>query len=222
MFYILQMDHNNILGTVLAGGKSQRFGEDKSQVKLAGKLLIDHMLTEIIDEFKELLIVSNNKINFHKSEKISIIEDFEKGLGPLGGVFSAMKWIKENQKDYKWIATFPVDTPFFKRQILKDFIQNINFNESDLFFIKSNNTRHNIFGLWSINLLDKLEKDLKNGERKVELWANNTGVKIINMEFSNNDPFFNINTKEDLKKAEEIFENDQLRKIKDNFKKSKN
>ena len=50
------MDHINILGTVLAGGKSQRFGEDKSQVKLAGKLLIDHMLTEIIDEFKELLI----------------------------------------------------------------------------------------------------------------------------------------------------------------------
>ena len=162
------MDHNNILGTVLAGGKSQRFGEDKSQVKLAGKLLIDHMLTEIIDEFKQLLIVSNNKINFHNSEKISIIEDFEKDLGPLGGVLSAMKWIKENQKDYKWIATFPVDTPFFKRQILKDFIQNINFNESDLFFIKSNNTRHNIFGLWSINLLDKLEKDLNNGERKVD------------------------------------------------------
>ena len=202
------MDHNNILGTVLAGGKSQRFGEDKSQVKLAGKLLIDHMLTEIIYEFKELLIVSNNKISFHNSEKISIIEDFEKGLGPLGGVLSAMKWIKENQKDYKWIATFPVDTPFFKRQILKDFIHNVNFNESDLFFIKSNNTRHNIFGLWSINLLDKLEKDLNNGERKVELWANNTGVKIINMEFSNNDPFFNINTKEDLKKAEEIFKND--------------
>ena len=202
------MDHNNILGTVLAGGKSQRFGEDKSQVKLAGKLLIDHMLTEIIDEFKELLIVSNNKISFHNSEKISIIEDFEKGLGPLGGVLSAMKWIKEKQKDYKWIATFPVDTPFFKREILKDFIQNINFKESDLFFIKSNNTRHNIFGLWSINLLDKLEKDLNNGERKVELWANNTGVKIINMEFSNKDHFFNINTKEDLKKSEEILKND--------------
>ena len=202
------MDHNNILGTVLAGGKSQRFGEDKSQVKLAGKLLIDHMLTEIIDEFKELLIVSNNKINFHNSEKISIIEDFEKGLGPLGGVLSAMKWIKENQKDYKWIATFPVDTPFFKRQILKDFIQNINFNESDLFFIKSNNTRHNIFGLWSINLLGKLEKDLNNGERKVELWANNVGVKVINMEFPNKDPFFNINTKEDLEKAKEILKND--------------
>ena len=50
------MDHNNILGTVLAGGKSQRFGEDKSQVKLGGKLLIDYILSEIIDEFNEVLV----------------------------------------------------------------------------------------------------------------------------------------------------------------------
>ena len=198
------MHHNNILGTVLAGGKSQRFGEDKSQVTLANKLLIDYVLSEIIDQFKEVLIVSNNSINFQSSEKITTIEDYKKGLGPLCGVLSAMKWINTNKRDYQWIATFPVDTPFFKRQILKDFIQNINFNESDLFFIKSNNTRHNIFGLWSIKLLDKLEKDLNNGERKVELWANNVGVKIINMEFPNNDPFFNINTKEDLEKAKEI------------------
>ena len=64
------MDHNNILGTVLAGGKSQRFGEDKSQVTLANKLLIDYVLSEIIDQFKEILIVSNNSINFQSSEKI--------------------------------------------------------------------------------------------------------------------------------------------------------
>ena len=202
------MDHNNILGTVLAGGKSQRFGEDKSQVTLANKLLIDYVLSEIIDQFKEVLIVSNNSINFQSSEKITKIEDYKKGLGPLCGVLSAMKWIKTNKRDYQWIATFPVDTPFFKKQILEDFIKNINFKDSDLFFIKSNNTRHNIFGLWSTKLLDRLEKDLNDGERKVELWANNVGVKIINMEFPNNDPFFNINTKEDLKKAEEKFKND--------------
>ena len=69
------MDHNNILGTVLAGGKSQRFGEDKSQVKLDGKLLIDHILNEIINEFKEILIVSNNQINFKHSDKISMINE---------------------------------------------------------------------------------------------------------------------------------------------------
>ncbi len=195
------MQHNNILGTVLAGGKSQRFGEDKSQVKLGDKLLIDYILPEIIDEFNEVLVVSNNQINFKESKKISLIEDFKKDLGPLGGVLTAMKWVKDNNKDYQWISTFPVDTPFFKNQILKDFLNKINIDEGKLFFIKSNNTRHNIFGLWSLDLMDKLEEDLDKGERKVEIWANSIGVKNINMKFENKDPFFNINTKEDLKKA---------------------
>ena len=202
------MDHNNILGAVLAGGKSQRFGEDKSQVMLEGKLLIDYILSEISSEFREILVVSNNKIDFKNSEKISRIEDFKKGLGPLGGVLSAMKWVKENNKNYEWVSTFPVDTPFFKKEILEEFIRQIDENENSLFFIKSNNTRHNIFGLWSMNLLDQLENDLEKGARKVELWANSIGVKTINMEFPNQDPFFNINTKEDLEQARELLKND--------------
>ena len=195
------MDHNNILGAVLAGGKSQRFGEDKSQVKLNGKLLIDYILSEIIDEFKEILIVSNKQIKFKNYENITLINDFKKDQGPLGGVLSAMKWAKEKNNKYEWISTFPVDTPFFKKEILQKFLSEINLEESKLFFIKSNNTRHNIFGIWSIDLMKKLEEDLNEGQRKVEVWANSVGVKVINMEFINKDPFFNINTKEDLEKA---------------------
>ena len=202
------MDHNNILGAVLAGGKSQRFGEDKTQVKLGDKLLIDYILSEIIEEFKEILVVSNSSIDFRKSEKISVIKDIKKNLGPLGGVLTAMKWVKDNNKDYKWISTFPADTPFFKHSILQKFLQDIQPEKSKLFFIKSNNTRHNIFGLWSIDLMDKLEEDLNKGERKVEVWANSIGVKTINIEFQNEDPFFNINTKEDLEKAKDRLKND--------------
>ena len=72
------MDHSKILGTVLAGGKSQRFGEDKSQVQLGDKLLIDYVLTEIIDVFNEIVIISNNLIKFNQSEKVSLIKDFKK------------------------------------------------------------------------------------------------------------------------------------------------
>ena len=202
------MDHNNILGAVLAGGKSQRFGEDKSQVKLNGKLLIDYILSEIIDEFKEILIVSNNQIKYKNYKNISLINDLKKDQGPLGGVLSAMKWAKEKNDKYKWISTFPVDTPFFKKDILQKFLSEIDSEESKLFFIKSNNTRHNIFGIWSIDLMKKLEDDLNEGQRKVEVWANSVGVKVINMEFINKDPFFNINTKEDLEKAKEKINND--------------
>ena len=202
------MNHSNILGVVLAGGKPQRFGEDKCQVKLVDKLLINYILSQIIDEFKEVLLISNNKIKYNHSNKISLVEDLKKGLGPLGGILTTMKWIKENNKSYKWISIFLSDTFFLKKQILDNFLDEIKDYEYKLFFINSDDARHNIFGLWSIDLLDRLEKDLDNGERKVEMWANKIGVKSINMKFENKDPFFNINTKEDLIKAEEYLEND--------------
>ena len=76
--------------------------------------------------------------------------------------------------------------------------------------IKSNNKRHNIFGLWSINLLETLENDLvKNNFRKVEDWADKIGVKTIDIKIKKFDPFFNINTKQDLEEAKSI-----LKKIK--------
>ena len=117
------MDHNNILSVVLAGGKSKRFGEDKSQVKLGKKLLIDHILSELINEFNEVLIVTNNPIKHLSSNKITKISDIKHDLGPLGGIFSAMKWVKDNNKSYKWIASFPADTPLFKIQIFKTFLE---------------------------------------------------------------------------------------------------
>ena len=202
------MDHNKILGVVLAGGKSQRFGQDKSQVKLNGKILINYILSEIIDEFKETLIVTNELISFVRSDKISTIKDFKEGLGPLGGILSAMKWIKKNNRKYTWISTFPCDTPFFTKKELKNFYKKIEIDKNKLFFIKNKETRHNIFGLWSIDLMDQLELDLLKGERKVEVWANSIGVSTINIDYKNLDPFFNINNKEDLQKAIEIMDND--------------
>ena len=202
------MDHNKILGVVLAGGKSQRFGEDKSQVKLHGKILIDYILSEIIDQFEEILIVTNNEIKFKFSKKISITKDLIEGVGPLGGILTAMKWIKKNNKNYKWISTFPSDTPFFTKNELQIFYKKIDTQKSKLFFIKNKQTRHNIFGLWSMDLMKKLDNDLKKGERKVEVWADTAGVEIINIEYEKKNPFFNINTKEDLEKAYKMLEND--------------
>ena len=199
------MEDNNILAVVLAGGKSKRFGEDKNQIKLGDKTLLEHVLSKINNKFEEILIVSSHNLEIKKSENITIIPDCFDDFGPLAGVLSSMKWIKENQKQYKWVATFPSDTPFFEISIIEEYKKRINTNDSSLYFIKSNNKRHNIFGLWSIDLLDVLEDDLKNNNfRKVEDWADKIGVKTIDVEVNEFDPFFNINTKEDFEKAKEI------------------
>ena len=58
------MNENNILATILAGGKSSRFGTDKSLVKLGGKSLLDHTIDKIIKLSKTLLTHQNIKILF--------------------------------------------------------------------------------------------------------------------------------------------------------------
>ena len=196
------MNENNILGVVLAGGKSKRFGKDKSGIKLGGKTLLEHTLDKIKSKFTTIIIVSNNKII---KDYITIKDCMEGHLGPLVGVLSAMKWIKKNNYSYKWIATFPCDTPFFNIDLIDKFIEATKLNDSLLYFIKSKEKRHNIFGLWSLKLIETLEKDIiENNHRKVEQWANKIGVKTINIPYDNIDPFFNINTKEDLAEAEKI------------------
>lgn len=199
------MDDNNILAVVLAGGKSKRFGQDKNCVKLGSRTLLEHVLLKIVDKFKEILIVSSNSLEIEEIKKITVIPDCFDDLGPLAGVLSSMKWIKKNNKPYKWIATFPSDTPFFDISIIDEYKTRIEQSESSLYFVKSNEKRHNIFGLWSIDLLERLEEDLiKNNYRKVEEWANKVGVSTIDIKIKNYDPFFNINTKEDLEVAQSI------------------
>ena len=196
------MNENNVLGVVLAGGKSQRFGQDKVEATLGNKTLIEHTLDKIKFKFEDVIIVSQ-KTNF---KDYKIINDCIDGqLGPLVGVLSAMKWIKKNNKPYEWVATFPCDTPFFNTKIIDEFIKFSKTNDGLLYFVKSNKIRHNIFGLWSLKLIEILEKDIiKNNYRKVEKWADKIGVRIINIEDNKKDFFLNINTKDDLIVAERI------------------
>ena len=203
------MNDNNILAVILAGGKSKRFGEDKNLAKLGSISLIEHTIYKIREKFKKILIIANNDLKVEEFKDIEIIPDHIKGnLGPLVGVLTAMKWAKQSKENYKWIATFPSDTPFFDSSIIEKYEKKIIKNDSPLYFVRSDDKRHNIFGLWSLDLLDILEKDIvKNNFRKVEDWANKIGVKTINIKFKKFDPFLNINTKEDLIEAEKILKN---------------
>ena len=198
------MIENNILGVILAGGKSSRFGKDKSTTKLGNKTLLNHTISKIENQFSEILVISNNKdLNF-KNNKIHIVEDFIEGqLGPLVGILTAMKWVLKNKKNYKWIASFPCDTPFFDIKLISELKIKVKGTSKKLIFLNSNKKRHNIFGCWSLDLIEILEKDIKNGLRKVELWADKIGYENININQEKFDRFLNINTKKDLEKAKE-------------------
>ena len=197
------MIENNILGVILAGGKSSRFGSNKAEAHLGDKTLLEHTISKVEKNFLEVLIVSNNESIKINKKNVFLVKDYIKGqLGPLIGILSAMKWIEQYNKKYKWIATFPCDTPFFDDSIIEKLKNCSLSNDHLLFFLNSRKKRHNIFGLWSIKLIDILEEDIRsNNFRKVELWADKIGVQKIEVNTEGFDKFFNINTLGDLEDA---------------------
>ena len=196
------MNENNIIAAILAGGKSRRFGVDKSTTKLGDKTLIEHTISKIEKKFSEILIISNNQEIKVDKKNVFVLKDCIQGqLGPLIGVLSAMKWVETNNKKYDWVATFPCDTPFFDISIIDEIKRFSKKNNKKLYFLKSGEKRHNIFGLWSIQLKEVLEEDINNNFRKVEEWANKIGLETININNKKFDSFLNINTQEDLEEA---------------------
>ena len=93
----------------------------------------------------------------------------------------------------------------FPENIIKIFIEESKKKESLIFCANSHGRKHNIFGLWSLDLYDKLENDLVNKKiRKVQDWTDKNKIRNLEFKFKGYDPFFNINTKEDLEFAKKL------------------
>lgn len=196
------MSENNVLPVILAGGKSRRFGADKAVAKLGDKSLIDYTINKLEPKFAEILVITNNPMQVSKNNIFFIKDTMAGQLGPLVGILSAMEWIKNNDKNYEWIISFPCDTPFFEEEIIDKVINSQKSSDKKLLFLKSGNKRHNIFGLWSIELMEQLRNDINQGARKVEDWANKIGTEIVEINSESDKSFLNINTKLDLEDAQ--------------------
>ena len=200
------MNEHNILGSILAGGKSKRMGKDKLFLNLDNKTLIEHTIIKVKKYLKDLIIITNKENEFFSTNNLTIVKDCIEGqLGPLVGILTAMKWARENSPKYSWIATFPCDTPFFPESIILKFIEESKKKESLILCASSHGRKHNIFGLWSLDLYDKLHNDLVNNKvRKVQDWTKVNNIKNLEFKFKDYDPFFNINTVEDLEIAKKL------------------
>ncbi len=201
--------HENVVGAILAGGLSRRMGGgDKAFLRLGGATLIEHIMRRLQTQVMELVVSANGDLSRFDFLGVPVIADAITGhAGPLAGIAAVMAWTRTHRPEARYIATAACDTPFFPADLVKALGEAADERNGAIGLAASNGKLHPVFGLWPVSLSGALEEALRTGTRKVTSWAEQCGYATA--DFGNLhadgltiDPFFNINTPEDLAQAE--------------------
>ena len=191
----------NVPCVVLAGGKSRRFGADKSLATLNGHTLLNLMVARLREQTSGPIAVNSPRSSGKEARSSKIVPDIiGDQLGPLAGIHAAMIWAENN--NFEYVATVPVDTPLLPDSFLEQLL-----NSGAPAVAKYNERLHPLHSLWPVKLASELEVSIKNGMRAAQAWAE--ACNAIHCRFDtepHNDPFLNVNTPQDLIKAVKYFE----------------
>ena len=199
----------DIPGIILAGGLSRRMGGgDKGLLMLGKTSIIERVIDKVSPQVGSLAININGDSSRFPDYKLPIVPDSIKGyLGPLSGILAGMEWAFKNGNRY--IATVAADTPFLPDDFIKRLhalvkSKNLNIGIAASRILSTDDVfMHPTFGIWEVGLKDDLRDALANDTRKIMFWAKKFRLDYYYFDTSDklSDPFFNINTPDDLAKA---------------------
>lgn len=192
-------------GVILAGGRATRMGGgDKGLLRVAGRRLLDHVIDRLAPQCAGLAISANGDPARLAEFGLPVLPDSLPGHpGPLAGVLAGLDWAAAQGAPA--IVTAAADTPFLPPDLVVRL--RAAAGPAGLSLAASPDAtgqlqRHPTFGLWPVALRDDLRAALERGERKVALWAGRHGAGLAVFDSRPRDPFFNVNTPEDIIRAE--------------------
>jgi molybdopterin-guanine dinucleotide biosynthesis protein A len=201
---------DGIVGVILAGGQSRRMaGRDKRIMPLAGQPLIAHVIERFAPQIGPLILNVNGDPKPYGEFGLPIAPDTIDGfLGPLAGVLAGMDWALVNAPQCHWIATAAADTPFFPMDFVAQLAEASEASGALIARAASLGRAHPTFAIWSVSLASDLRSAIADaGVRKATEWTTQQGCATVSFDASDFDPFFNINTPDDLLVAEAHLEN---------------
>ncbi|MBB3590981.1 molybdopterin-guanine dinucleotide biosynthesis protein A [Rhizobium sp. BK529] len=200
------LDRSAIPGVVLAGGRSSRMGRDKAAVILGGRSLLDHVVSRLSPQAAHIAINADDDAG----HGLPVISDRIPGkAGPMAGIHAAMVYGSGLPATH--VVTVSVDCPFFPADLVSRLAAAIDHPEQ-IAIAASEGRSHPIFGLWPTALATDLEEWVENdGKRRVRDFllrhhATEVPFPLHPTRASLLDPFFNINTPDDLMEAERWLE----------------
>lgn len=192
-------------GVILAGGDGMRLGQGpKAMVNLAGRALIDHVIARVAPQLLKLAIGVRAPTPWSDTLGCEVITDDAINAGPLAGVAAALTWARKIDPTVQAVLTCPTDIPFvpldLAARLQQHFIENV-----DVVVASSNGRKHHLAALWRTTLAERLNNHLRaGGAMAVHRFQDECRVQLVDWPASPFDPFFNINTTDDLTAADKI------------------
>ncbi len=163
-----------VLGAVLAGGESRRFGSDKAEAVLDGKRLIDHAQASIVPFCETVVIVGREG---------GVPDHPAPGLGPLGGLCGALVYGAEN--GFEVVLTTACDVPELPEALVLELLSASPAVAASL----------PVVGVWPTKLAERLAAYLDSGApRAMRAWVDVSKANAVEWPA----PIHNINRPEDM------------------------
>lgn len=195
------------LGVILAGGLARRMGGgDKPLALLGGRPLLDHVIERLRPQCQELILNANGDPARFAATGLPVVPDDLPGFpGPLAGILAALDWAAEKRPDIDWIVSVAGDSPFLPA----DYVQRLHAARSSagtpLACARTDGRTHPVNGLWPVALRHDLRRALVEEDmRKIDRWTARHGVALADWPSEPVDPFFNVNTPDELAAAERL------------------
>jgi len=195
------------LGAILAGGRATRMGGgDKPLRTIGGRSILDRVVARLKPQCEALILSANGDPARFAALALPVVADTVPGQpGPLGGVLAALDWCATNRPDIGWLLSAPGDCPFLPDDLAARLHAAAHAHGAPLAVATSGDQSHPVIALWSLSLREPLRHALtvEAMRRAHDVVARHRAARVAwpTVPF---DPFFNVNTADDLARAERL------------------
>ena len=191
-------------GLVLAGGLARRMGGgDKALIRIGRETILERALARLTPQVSGVVLNANGDPTRFASSGLPVVADSVPDFaGPLAGILAGLDWVAASRPGIEWVVSVPGDCPFLPRDLVARLHAARMTEGKPLACAHSGDWRHPVVALWQIALREDLRHAITAQDlRKIEVWTARHGVALADWPVEPVDPFFNVNTPEDVATA---------------------
>lgn len=190
---------------ILAGGRATRMGGgDKPLKVLRGVPILSHVLARVARDGRALVLNANGDPDRFAPFGLPVVADAESDFpGPLAGILAGLDWAAARGMAGD-VLSVPGDCPFIPHDLGERLEEARQAAGVPLACAGSGGWTHPVIGLWPVSLREELRAAMAAGERKIDRFTARFGCATAEWPVEPFDPFFNVNTPDELAEAERL------------------